>query len=99
MHQLLARDEFNYSKLLVYANKQDLIANKFPYTIPEELELHQWERKYFMQTCCAITGDGLREAWEWMNMDTEPEVSYFKLNLEYDFLCDDWQDLAEQLTQ
>ena len=96
MHQLLARDEFKYSKLLVYANKQDLPNAETWYAIPKELELNQSKRKYYMQVCCASTGDGLREAWEWIHMDTEPEVSYFKLDLEYDFLCDDWKELAEQ---
>lgn len=54
--------------LLIYANKQDLPnALKAP-QIAEKLALGQLHnRKWFIQACCATTGDGLYEGLEWLS--------------------------------
>jgi len=70
-----------YSKpLLVYANKQDLPSAQTLTTISEKLELytislHPW----FIQSACALTGDGLYEGLDFLvnaYKEEKPRISF-----------------------
>jgi len=55
--------------LLILANKQDLEGAATPAEIAKEFglsHLHS-KRKYHVQCCCAITGDGLLQGLEWLS--------------------------------
>ena len=59
------------SKILIYANKQDLPKAMSVSSIAEVLELKSLprSRKWFIQSCCAHTADGLYEGLEWLNSE------------------------------
>ena len=66
--RLLKEDELRDAALLVYANKQDL-----PEALPlpeltDKLALHTLSnRKWYIQSACATTGDGLYEGLDWLS--------------------------------
>jgi len=64
----LNEDELRDASLLVLANKQDL-PNAMPAAeMTEKLGLHSMRnRKWFIQSACATTGDGLYEGLDWMS--------------------------------
>jgi ADP-ribosylation factor protein 1 len=52
--------------VLVFANKQDMGVMGVP-EITERLGLHQMRGKeWFIQGCCALTGDGLYDGLDWL---------------------------------
>lgn len=67
LHSMLTDPELQKATLLVFANKQDLpdalsvdeIAGRLALS-----ELH--ERKWFIQSCCATSGEGLYEGLDWL---------------------------------
>jgi small GTP-binding protein len=67
LHKMLSDEQLKDSILLVLANKQDL-----PYAInatemTEKLKLSQLKQKnWFIQPCCAHTGEGLYEGLDWL---------------------------------
>merc|ERR1712107_125248 len=67
LFKILNEDEMRDAALLVLANKQDL-PNSIPAAeIIEKLGLHSLrQRKWFIQSACAVTGDGLYEGLDWM---------------------------------
>ena len=67
LHYLLGQDELRGIPVLVLANKQDL-PTAVPVTeLAEKLGLHKIrEHMWFIQTCCAVTGDGLYEGFDWL---------------------------------
>lgn len=67
LHKLLDDHELRDAVLLVYANKQDL-PNALPTcTVADKLELTELRgRKWYVQGCSAVTGDGLYEGLDWM---------------------------------
>jgi ADP-ribosylation factor 1/2 len=68
LQKLMSDDLLRDSTLLVFANKQDL-----PYSINcsemvDRLNLHGLkQRKWFIQPCSAISGDGLFEGFDWLS--------------------------------
>ena len=54
--------------LLIFANKQDL-PNAAPAAhLAEALQLNTLRgRKWYIQACCATTGDGLYEGLDWLS--------------------------------
>jgi ADP-ribosylation factor 1/2 len=66
---VLAEDELRDAVLLLYANKQDLPGALSVSKISERLNLHQHcrNRPWFIQGCCATTGDGLYEGLDWLH--------------------------------
>merc|ERR1712149_145637 len=66
--KMLNEDEMRDAVLLVFANKQDL-PNAMPAAeITDKLGLHNLrQRKWFIQSACATTGDGLYEGLDWLS--------------------------------
>lgn len=68
-HRYLAnQDELENAAFLILANKQDLPHAASVSEICEAMKLHSLHdnRKWFIQGCCAITGDGLYEGLDWV---------------------------------
>merc|ERR1719408_1223869 len=66
--QMLGEDEMRDAVVLVFANKQDLPNSMTAAEITEKLGLHEMRsRKWFIQSTCATTGDGLYEGLDWMS--------------------------------
>jgi len=67
LKRLLNTDTLLDTDLLVLANKQDLPRAMNVDEIVDHLGLRGLERKWHIQTTCAISGDGLREGLEWLS--------------------------------
>lgn len=62
LHRMLNEDELRDSILLVFANKQDLPNAMTAAEMTDKLGLHGLRhRQWYIQACCATTGDGLYE--------------------------------------
>jgi len=66
---VLKEEEMCDAALLVFANKQDLPNAMSVAEITDKMELHSKskERKWFIQACCATSGDGLFEGLDWLS--------------------------------
>ena len=68
MHRMLNVDELRESVLLVFANKLDLPNAMSAAEMTDKLGLHQMrQRQWYIQACCATTGDGLNEGLDWFS--------------------------------
>uniref|UniRef100_UPI00398F4ACC ADP-ribosylation factor 2-like n=1 Tax=Pristiophorus japonicus TaxID=55135 RepID=UPI00398F4ACC len=68
LNRMLIEDELKDAVLLVFANKQDLPNALKSGEVTEKLGLHQLScRRWFIQTTCATSGDGLFEGLEWLS--------------------------------
>jgi signal recognition particle receptor subunit beta len=68
LHDALANRDLRGIPLLVFANRQDLREALPASEISERLELRRLkDRQYFVQACCATTGDGLDEGFAWLS--------------------------------
>lgn len=68
LHRMLEEDELRDSMLLVFANKQDLPNAMSASELTERLGLHGMRnRQWYIQACCATTGDGLYEGLDWVS--------------------------------
>merc|ERR1711933_255274 len=66
--QTLNEDEMRDAALLVFANKQDLLNSLTAAEVTEKLGLHNMRnRKWFIQSTCATSGDGLYEGLDWLS--------------------------------
>jgi len=66
LHECLEQEELKDAALLVYANKQDLTNALSVAAITEKLDLHNLSgRKWYIQSACATSGDGLFEGLDW----------------------------------
>ncbi len=64
---LLEQDELRHTCLLVYANKQDLPGAANPSQVTEAMDLFKLkDRRWYVQACCAATGEGLVEGLQWV---------------------------------
>jgi len=70
LHSMLQDDELRNAVLLVLANKQDL-PNAMPGAeVCEKVGLHDLRsRKWFLQTACATSGDGIYEGLDWLSSE------------------------------
>ena len=69
---MLNEDELRDALLLVFANKQDLPNAMNAAEITDKLGLHGLrQRKWYIQSTCATTGDGLYEGLEWVSASRE----------------------------
>jgi len=65
--KMLNEDEMRDAILLVYANKQDLPNAMNAAEITEKLKLSDMRnRQWYIQSCCATSGDGLYEGLDWL---------------------------------
>ena len=68
LHRMLNEDELRDSVLLVFANKQDLPNAMSAAEMTDKLGLHGLRnRQWYIQACCATTGDGLYEGLDWLS--------------------------------
>eukprot|EP00978_Attheya_sp_CCMP212_P005749 scaffold12860_cov54-Attheya_sp.AAC.10 len=67
LHSVLSADELQDVVVLVFANKQDLPHAMSPSEITEKLALRSLRREWFIQGCCATTGDGVYEGLDWLS--------------------------------
>merc|ERR1711979_172363 len=66
--KMLMEEEMRDAVLLVLANKQDLPNSLTAAEVAEKLGLHSMRnRQWFIQSACAITGDGLYEGLDWLS--------------------------------
>jgi len=68
LHSLLDENDIKDCKILVFANKQDLPNSMRLQEISSKLNLHQLPstRKWFIQSSCALSGDGLEDGVTWL---------------------------------
>lgn len=72
LHRMLAEDELRDAVLLVFANKQDLPHAMSVPEITDKLGLHGIRnRKWYIQSTCATTGDGLYEGLDWLSANIQ----------------------------
>jgi len=65
---MLSEDELRDAVLLVFANKQDLPNAMTVAEITDKLGLHSLRtRKWYIQSTCATSGDGLYEGLDWLS--------------------------------
>eukprot|EP01080_Neovahlkampfia_damariscottae_P004675 gene4675-8247_t len=62
----LENDELEDALVLIFANKQDLPNARSSTEITEKLGLMNIKQKWFIQNCCAHTGEGLYEGFDWI---------------------------------
>ena len=68
LHRMLNEDELRESVLLVFANKQDLPNAMSAAEMTDKLGLNGLRhRQWYIQACCATTGDGLYEGLDWLS--------------------------------
>merc|ERR1712188_262789 len=68
LSKMLNEDEMRDAVLLVFANKQDLPNSMTAAEVTDKLRLQNMRsRKWFIQSTCAATGDGLYEGLDWMS--------------------------------
>jgi ADP-ribosylation factor 1/2 len=66
LHRLLQNDELRDALVLVFANKQDLPQAMSASVLAEKLALNQMNNKWYIQACCATSGQGLYEGLDWL---------------------------------
>ncbi len=65
---MLREEELKDADLLVFANKQDLPNAMSAPELTDKLGLHELSgRQWYIQACCATTGDGLYEGLDWLS--------------------------------
>jgi len=68
LQKMLNEDELRDAALLVFANKQDLPNAMSVAEITDKLGLHSMRnRKWYIQSTCATSGDGLYEGLDWLS--------------------------------
>jgi ADP-ribosylation factor protein 1 len=76
LHRMLNEDELRDAVLLVYANKQDLPGAMSVSEITDKLGLLEFKnRKWFVQSACAMTGDGLEQGLKWLAQQSKTKHS------------------------
>lgn len=64
----LQQEEIQHVVVLVFAKKQDLKDAMTPSEISDALSLHTIKKHdWDIQACCALTGEGLRDAVGWIS--------------------------------
>jgi len=67
LQKMLREDELKEAVLLVFANKQDLPGAMSVSEMTDKLGLHSvGARKWYIQSTCATSGDGLYEGLDWL---------------------------------
>jgi ADP-ribosylation factor protein 1 len=68
LHKMLSDDQLRDCILLTFANKQDLPNAMNAAEMTDKLGLHNLkQRNWFIQPCCATTGEGLFEGLDWLS--------------------------------
>ena len=65
--RMLACEDLTKAAILIYANKQDVKGCMSAAEISEKLNLNAIKKhRYQIQSCCALTGEGLYQGLEWI---------------------------------
>jgi len=68
LNKMISEDELRDAAVLVFANKQDLPNAMSVAEITDKLGLHSIRnRKWYIQSTCATSGDGLYEGLDWLS--------------------------------
>jgi ADP-ribosylation factor protein 1 len=68
LHKMMNDESLRDAALLVFANKQDLPNALGAADLSDQLGLHALRhRQWYIQSCCATTGDGLYEGLDWLS--------------------------------
>jgi ADP-ribosylation factor 1/2 len=68
LNRMLGEDELRDAVVLVFANKQDLPNALSVSDVTDKMGLNKLRaRKWYVQGCCATTGDGLYEGLDWLS--------------------------------
>eukprot|EP01113_Clastostelium_recurvatum_P004672 TRINITY_DN1205_c0_g1_i1.p1 TRINITY_DN1205_c0_g1~~TRINITY_DN1205_c0_g1_i1.p1 ORF type:complete len:182 (-),score=46.98 TRINITY_DN1205_c0_g1_i1:128-673(-) len=68
LQKMLNEDELREAVLLVFCNKQDLPNAMSVAEVTDKLGLHSLRnRKWYIQSTCATSGDGLYEGLDWLS--------------------------------
>jgi len=68
LSRMISEDELRDAAILVFANKQDLPNSMSVAEITDKLGLHSLrQRKWYIQSTCATTGEGLYEGLDWLS--------------------------------
>ena len=68
LQKLMIEDQLKDASLLVFANKQDMPKAMSASEIQEKLGINDLRgRQWFVQPCCAKTGDGLYQGLDWLS--------------------------------
>ena len=66
--KVLAHEELRDATVLIYANKQDLPNAMKVSEVTDKLGMHSMtKRKWYVQSCCGTTGEGIYEGLEWLS--------------------------------
>lgn len=66
LHSVLACEEMQHAKVLVFANKQDLPDAVSPSELVDQLNLRSLRHEWYMQACSATIGTGIYEGLDWI---------------------------------
>ncbi|XP_026464015.1 ADP-ribosylation factor-like protein 5B [Ctenocephalides felis] len=67
LFKMLAHEELSKAAVLIYANKQDLKGSMTAAEISRQLDLTSIKKQqWHIQSCCALTGEGLYQGLEWI---------------------------------
>merc|ERR1711934_590212 len=68
LDKMMSADELRDASVLVYANKQDLPGAMSASELAEKLHLRDLRgRRWFIQSACAVSGDGIYEGLDWLS--------------------------------
>eukprot|EP01084_Bolivina_argentea_P273486 465875_1 len=66
LHQVTSEDELKDSIILIFANKNDLPNIMNIDCIASKLRLHKLKQIWFLQSSCALNGDGINQGFDWI---------------------------------
>lgn len=67
LHKMLSHEELSKAGVLIYANKQDIKGSMTATEISRQLDLTSIKKQqWHIQSCCALTGEGLLQGLEWI---------------------------------
>ncbi|CAE7270067.1 ARL5A [Symbiodinium necroappetens] len=67
LFNVVLHEDLKHACLLVLANKQDIQGSRNAGQIAQDLSLHKiLTHEWQIQSCCALTGEGLREGMSWI---------------------------------
>jgi GTPase SAR1 family protein len=66
LHKMMSDDQLSNTVLLVLANKQDLPQALTGNEVKDKLKLAKLKQKWYLQPCCAKSGEGLTDGLDWL---------------------------------
>lgn len=67
LHRMVSEEELREARILVFANKQDLPKAMTAAQVTDALGMSSLRRTWWVQGCCATTGDGLFDGLDWLS--------------------------------